>query len=85
MKKVTYVTLWGAYLFSKDDICDAKIAYLDGMANFEILPYGLHFSDVCHLLKVSKMLLGNIYNWLLQVNGAITRVLAYCKILARLI
>ena len=24
-----------------------------------------------------------IYNWLLQGNGAITRMLAYCKILAR--
>ena len=23
--------------------------------------------------------MGNIYNWLLQGNGAITRVLAYCK------
>ena len=79
MKKVTYVTLWGAYLFSKVHICDAKIAYLDDIANLEILPYGLHFSDVMsfiHLLKLSKMLMGNIYNWLLQGNGAITRVLA---------
>ena len=42
MKKVTYVTLWGAYLFSKVHICDAKIAYL------EILPYGLHFSEVIY-------------------------------------
>ena len=32
-KKVTYVTLWGVYLFSKVHICDAKIAYLDGIAN----------------------------------------------------
>ena len=46
MKKVTCVTLWGAYLFSKVYICDAKIAYLDDIANLEILPYGLHFSDV---------------------------------------
>ena len=77
MKKVTYVTLWGAYLFSKVHICDAKIAYLDDIANLEILPNGLHFSDVMsfiHLLKLTKM--GNIYNWLLQGNGAITRVLA---------
>ena len=45
-KKVTYVTLWGAYLFSKVHICDAKIGYLDNIANLKILPYGLHFSDV---------------------------------------
>ena len=77
MKKVTYVTLWGAYLFSKVQICDAKIAYLDDIANLEI------FQKSCHLLKLSNMLMGNIYNWLLQGNGAITRVLAYCKILAR--
>ena len=85
MKKVTYVTLWGAYLFSKVHICVAKIAYLDDIANLEILPYGLHFQKSCHLLKLSKMLMGNtcIYNWLLQGNGAIIRVLAYCKILAR--
>ena len=45
MKKVTYVTLLGAYLFLKVHICDAKIAYLDDIANLEILPYGLHFSE----------------------------------------
>ena len=56
---------------------------LDDIANLEILPYGLHFSEVMSFTKLSKMLLGNIYNWLLQGNGAITRVLAYCKILAR--
>ena len=83
MKKVTYVTLWGAYLFSKVHICDAKIAYLDDIANLEILLYGCTFQKSCHLLKLSKMLMGNIYNWLLQGNGAITRGLAYCKILAR--
>ena len=48
MKKVTYVTLWGAYLFSKVHICDAKIAYLDDIANLEILPYGLYFSEVIY-------------------------------------
>ena len=53
------------------------MAYLDDIANLEILPYGLHFS--CHLLKLSKMLMGNICKWLLQGNGAIFRVLAYCK------
>ena len=60
-----------------------KIAYLDDIANLEILPYGLHLQKSCHLLKLSKMLMGNIYKWLLQGNGDITRVLAYCKILAR--
>ena len=46
MKKVTYVTLWGAYLFTKVHICVAKIAYLDDIDNLEILLYGLHFSEV---------------------------------------
>ena len=32
------------------------------------------FQLSCHLLKLSKMLMGNIYNWLLQGNGAITRM-----------
>ena len=45
-KNVTYVTLGGPYLFSKVHICDAKIAYLDDIANLKILPYGLHFSEV---------------------------------------
>ena len=72
MKKVTYITLLGAYLFSKVHICDAKIAYLDDIANLEILPYGLHFSEVMSFTKLSKMLMGNIYNWLLQGNDAIT-------------
>ena len=35
------------------------------------------FQKSCQLLKLSKMLMGNICNWLLQGNGAITRVLAY--------
>ena len=41
------------------------------------------FQKSCHLLKFSKMLMDNICNWLLQGNGAITRMQAYCKILAR--
>ena len=49
MKKVTYITLWGGYLFSKVHICDTKIANLDDIANLEILPYGLHFSEVIYL------------------------------------
>ena len=54
MKKVTYVTLWGALLFSKVHICEAKIAYLDDIANLEILPYGLHFSEVMSFTKIIK-------------------------------
>ena len=52
MKKVTYVTLWGAYLFSKVHIFDAKIAYMDDIADLEILPYGLHFSEVMSFTKI---------------------------------
>ena len=77
------MTLCGAYLISKGHICDAKIVYLDDIANLEILTNGCTFQKSCHLLKLSKMLMGNIYNWLLQGNGSITRMLAYCKILAR--
>ena len=83
MKNITYVTLRGVYLFSKVHICDAKVAYLDDIAKLEILPYSLHFSEVMLFTKYQKMLMGNICNWLLQGNGAITRVLAYCKIIAR--
>ena len=54
MKKVTYVTLWGPYMFSKVHICEAKIAYLDDIANLEILPYGLHFSEVMSFTKIIK-------------------------------
>ena len=54
MKKVTYVTLRGTYLFSKVHICDAKIAYLDDIANLEILPYGLHFSEVMSFTNFIK-------------------------------
>ena len=54
MKKITYVTLWGAYLFSKVYIYDAEIVYLDDIANLEILPYGLHFSEVMSFTKIIK-------------------------------
>ena len=47
MKNVTYVTL-----------CDAKIVYLDDIANLEILPYGLHFSEVMSFTKIIKDLDG---------------------------
>ena len=83
MKKCDIRNTLGAYLFSKDHICDVKIAYLDDIANLEILPNGCTFQKSCHLLKLSKMLMGYTCNWLLQSNNAITRELAYCKIPAR--
>ena len=46
--------LWGAYLLSKVHICDAKIAYLDDIANSEILTYGLRFSKVMSFTKIIK-------------------------------
>ena len=58
MKKVTYVTIWGAYLFSKVHIGDAKIAYLDDKANLEILPSDLHFSEVMSFTKIIKDVYG---------------------------
>ena len=79
MKKYNIRNTLCAYLFSKVLICDAKIAYLGYTANLEILPYVLHFSVVMSFTKLSKMLMGNICNWLLQGNDAITKVLAYCK------
>ena len=53
-KNVTYVTLLGAYLFSMVHICKSKIAYLYDVANLEILPYGLHFSEVMSFTKIIK-------------------------------
>ena len=53
-KNVTYITIWGAYLFPKIHICDAKIADLDDIANLEILHYGLHFSEVMSFTKIIK-------------------------------
>ena len=53
-KNVTYVTLLGAYLFSKVYICNAKIAYMDDIANLEILLYGLHFSEVMSFTRIIK-------------------------------
>ena len=41
-------------MFSKVHICKAKIAYLDDIANLEILPYGLHFSEVMSFTKILK-------------------------------
>ena len=59
-KKVSYVTLWGAYLFSKVHICDVKIAYLDDISNLEILPYGLHISEVMSITKIIKDVEGTV-------------------------
>ena len=41
-------------MFSKFHICEAKIAYLDDIANLESLPYGLHFSAVISFTKILK-------------------------------
>ena len=54
MKNITYITLWGAHLFSKVHIGVAKIAYLDDIANLEVSPYGLHFSEVMSFNKIIK-------------------------------
>ena len=52
MKKCNIRNTLGAYLFSKVHICDAKIAYLDDTFGLEILPYGLHFSEVMSFTKI---------------------------------
>ena len=54
MKKSNIRNTLGTYLFSKVNICVAKIAYLDDIANLEILPYGLHFSEVISFTKIIK-------------------------------
>ena len=54
MKKSNIRNTGVAYLFSKVHICDAKIAYLDDIANLEILPYCLHFSEVMSFTKIIK-------------------------------
>ena len=73
MKKVTYVTLWGTYLFSKVHICDAKIAYLDDIANLEILPYGWHFSEVMSFTKIIK-----------DVDGLYIYIIGYYRVMVPL-
>ena len=66
-------------LFSNAHICDAKITNLDDIANLEILPYALHFSEVMSFTNIIKDVDGlYICNWLLQGNDAITRVLISC-------
>ena len=77
MKKRNICNTWDACLLSKVHICDAKIAYLDDIANLKSNPMVCTFQKSFHLLKLSEILMGYICNWLLQGNGAITRVLAY--------
>ena len=64
-KNVPYVTLLGAYLYSKVHICDAKIAYFDDMPIRKSYLMVCTFQKSCHLLKLSKMLMGIICNLLL--------------------
>ena len=54
MKKCNIRNTLGAYLFSKVHICDAKLAYLDDIANLKIFPYRLHFSEVMSFTKIIK-------------------------------
>ena len=54
MKKCNIHITLGSYLFSRFHICDAKIAYSDDIANIEIIPYGLHFSEVMSFTKIIK-------------------------------
>ena len=54
MKKSNIRNTLGAYLFSKVHICNAKKAYLDDIAKLEILPYGMHFSEVMSFTKIIK-------------------------------
>ena len=43
------MTLWGCIF-----VLMQKIAYLDDIANLEILPYGLHLSEVMSFTKIIK-------------------------------
>ena len=54
IKKVTYVTLWDALFVFKGSYLWCKIAYFDDIANLEILPYGLHFSEVMSITNIIK-------------------------------
>ena len=54
MKKRNIHNTLGSYLFSRVHICDAKKAYLDDIAKLEIIPYGLHFSEVMSFTKIIK-------------------------------
>ena len=54
MKKSNIRNALGCIFVFKVHICVAKMAYLDDKANLEILPYGLHFSEVMSFTKIIK-------------------------------
>ena len=54
LKKCNIRNTLGCIFVSKVHIRDAKIAYLDDIANLEILPYCLHFSEVMSFTKIIK-------------------------------
>ena len=54
MKESNIRNTLGCIFLLKVNICDAKIAFLDNIANFEILPYSLYFSEVMSFTKIIK-------------------------------
>ena len=54
MKKYNIRNTLVCIVVSNIHICDAKIAYLDDIANLEILPYGLQLSEVMSFTKIIK-------------------------------
>ena len=60
-------------MFLKVHICGSVIAYFDDITNLGILLSFFPFLKSHNLCKLSKILLGNICNGLLQVDAAIAR------------
>ena len=54
MKKSNIRNTLGCIFVFKDPYLWCKKAYLDDIANLEILPYGLHFSEVMSFTKIIK-------------------------------
>ena len=54
MKKCNIRNTLGCIFVFKCYICNAKLAYLDDIANLKIFPYGLHFSEVMSFTKIIK-------------------------------
>ena len=54
MKKCNIRNTLACIFVFKGLICDTKIAYFDDIADLEILPYGLHFSEVMSFTKIIK-------------------------------
>ena len=54
MKERSIHNTLGCIFVFKGPYLYAKIAYLDDIANLEILPYGLHFSEVMSFIKIIK-------------------------------